>query len=211
MRIHSRTVLDIETGAVLSDEVFEYSGPVALCDRSIAGQAGNNASAAGGTAGQYGSAAMGIGGPLTAQLQREAANPVGFTPDQINAQLVAGEQGAGGATAGITGAAGLNAMRTRNSGALSGVLDQAARTKQQALSQNALGVQNESAKLGLQRQSQAQGQLAGLYGTDVGGQMKALGLQNDDLSTQLAANRQGWLQNAESVANTISNAAGSFA
>lgn len=31
MKIHVKTVIDIETGQVLHDEAYEYSGPVALC------------------------------------------------------------------------------------------------------------------------------------------------------------------------------------
>jgi len=205
MRIHTCTVWDIETGAVLSDECYEYSGPLALADRSIAKQAGENSKTAGATAGQFGGAALGIAGPLTGELQREAANPIGYTPEQTNAMLVAGEQGAGGANASIAGTAGLAAGRTRNSAALSGVLDAAARAKTQQLSQNALNVQNKSADVGLQRQQQAQQQLQGLYGTNVNAQLGAMGIQNQDLNTELAANRQGWLQNTEGVLNTVGN------
>jgi len=205
MRIHTCTVWDIETGAVLSDECYEYSGPLALADRSIAKQAGENANTAGATAGGFGSAALGIAGPLTGELQREAADPIGYTPEQTNAQLVAGEQGAGGANASIAGTAGLAAGRTRNSAALSGVLDAAARAKTQQLSQNALNVQNRSADLGIQRQDAAQRQLAGLYGTNVNAQLGAMGIQNQDLNTELTANRQGWLQNTEGVLNTVGN------
>lgn len=215
MRYHTRTVLDIETGAVIEDQVHEYSGPWALADRSIANQAANNSTTAGASAGGYGAAAKNIGGPLTAQLQQEAANPIGYTPEQTNAQLVAGEQGAGGANASIAGQAGLAAGRTKNSAALSGVLDAAARAKTQQLSQNALGVQNRSADLGIQRQQQAQQQLQGLYGTNVNAQLGDMGIQNQDLNTELNANKQGWLQNTEGVLGTISNmgskAAGAFA
>ena len=95
------------------------------------------------------------------------------------------------------------------------MLDQAARAKGQQLSQNALNVQNKSADVGLQRQAQAQQQLQGLYGTNVNAQLKGLGLQNEDLDTELQANKQGWLQNTEGVLDTASgmgkNAASSFA
>jgi hypothetical protein len=203
MRIHTCTVWDIETGAVLSDECYEYSGPLALADRSVQSAAKSDANQAGTTAGGFGSAALGIAGPLTGELQREAANPIGYTPEQTNSMLVAGEQGAGGANASIAGTAGLAAGRTRNSAALSGVLDAAARAKTQQLSQNALNVQNKSADVGLQRQAQAQQQLQGLYGTNVNAQLKSMGLQNEDLNTELAAGRQGWLQNTEGVLDTL--------
>jgi len=205
MRIHTCTVWDIETGAVLSDECYEYSGPLALADRSIQNAAKSDANQAGATAGQFGGAALGIAGPLTGELQREAANPIGYTPEQTNAQLVAGEQGAGGANASIAGTAGLAAGRTRNSAALSGVLDAAARAKTQQLSQNALNVQNRSADLGIQRQDAAQRELAGLYGTNVNAQLGAMGIQNRDLNTELEAGKSGWLQNTLGVLNTVGN------
>ena len=205
MRIHTCTVWDLVTGDVISDECYEYSGPLALADRSIQSQAEGNSKTAGGVAGQYGGNAAAIGGPLVGELQREAANPIGYTPEQTNSMLVAGEQGAGGANASIAGTAGLAAGRTRNSAALSGVLDAAARAKTQQLSQNALSVQNKSADVGLERQRQAQQQLQGLYGTNVNAQLGAMGIQNQDLNTAIQAGNSGWLQNLEGVGNTLAN------
>ena len=211
MKIHSLTVFDTEkwldglTGAVLEDHSFEYTGPLALADRSIQGSAQANSNTAGATAGQFGGQASTIGGPLIGQLQREAANPIGYTPEQTNAQLVAGEQGAGGANASIAGSAGLAAGRTRNSAALSGVLDAAARAKTQQLSTNALNVQTKSADVGLERQRQAQQQLQGLYGTNVNAQLGAMGVQNQDLNTAIKAGDSGWLQNTEGILGTIGN------
>src|SRR5258706_9100319 len=51
------------------------------------------------TAGTFGGEAQSIGGPLVSQLQKQAANPTGFNPTDVNNMLVAGEQGAGGANA----------------------------------------------------------------------------------------------------------------
>lgn len=187
----------------VSRKFYEYHGPVALADRSIQKSAGQDATAAGGAAGGFGGAATGIAGQLTPEIEREAANPIGYTPTQTNNMLVAGEQGAGGSNASIAGAAGLAANRTRNSGALSGVLDAAARAKAKQLSTNALNIQNRSADVGLQRQQQAQQQLQGLYGTNVNAQLGAMGLQNQDLDTELKAGQQGWLQNTEGVLGTL--------
>jgi hypothetical protein len=199
MRIHTHTVIDIETGKVLRDDFYEYDGPLALADRSIQGAAQNNAKTAGTTAAGYGTSALGLAGTLTPALTNDVNNPIGFTPTETNNMLVAGEQGAGGATAGVTGQAGLNAMRTRNTGALSGVLDQAARTKQQQLSENALNVQNQSARLAQQKRASALGGLQGLYGTDVNAQLKAMGIQDQDLQTAIQAGNSGWLQNTMGV------------
>lgn len=207
MRIHTRTVIDIETGKVLHDEFYEYDGPLALADRSAQAQAKNAANTAGSNAADYGASAKGEHTFLAPTLERDVTNPVGFTPTETNNMLVAGEQGAGGATAGIAGAAGLNAMRTRNSAALSGVLDQAARTKQQQLSENALGVQNESAKLAQAKRAAALSGLQGLYGTDVGAQMKSMGIQSDEIKNEIEAGQHGWLQNSLGAIGTLGGAA----
>jgi hypothetical protein len=173
-------------------------------DRSIANQAGQNANTSNATAGGYGSSAQSIQGSLIPTLNRELTGTQGLTPTQQNNMLVAGQQGAGGAAGGLAGAAGLTAARTRNSGALSGTLDQIARERTQAGSQANLGVQNESTQVALDRQKQAQNQLQGLYGTDVSAQLGQMGLANQDLNTQLKAGQQGWAQNLEGGLNTIS-------
>ena len=207
MRIHTQTVLQLTDDPYeylpVSDESFEYSGSLALADRAAANEAGQAEKTAGTMAAGYGASAAAIGAPLTKTLQNDVNNPIGFTPTETNNMLVAGEQGAGGAAGGIAGAAGLNAMRTRNSGALSGVLDQNARIKQQQLSENALGVQNESAKLAQAKRASALGGLQGLYGTDVSAQLKGMGIQNQDINTQIEAGKSGWLQNTMGVIGTL--------
>jgi hypothetical protein len=158
------------------------------------------------TAGTFGAGAQGIGGALVPQLQKMAANPQGFTPTQQNNMLVAGEQGAGGANAGITGQAGLQAASTHNSGALSGVLDSAARSKQQTLSQNALGVANQNANLQNQQEQSALKGLEGLYGTDVNADINAQKLVPEDLSAANAASQTGAQQNAMKWAQIATSA-----
>jgi len=196
VRIHTSTTIDIETGQVLSDFFYEYSGPLALCDRAAKAQARQAEKIAGQTAAGYGSQATGINNTLVPTLTQEATNPTGFTPTQLNNQLVAGEQGAGGATSGITGTAGLNAMRTRNSGALSSVYDQAARRQGQTLSQNAVTVQNQNAMLQEKKRQEGLAALQGLYGTDVKAQLAAMGIQDQDINTEIKAGQSGWFQNA---------------
>src|SRR5277367_5662392 len=159
------------------------------------------------TANNYGSGATSIGSTLVPFEQKQLTNPSGINPTDINNMLVAGEQGAGGANAGITGQANLEAARTHNTGALSGVLDQASRNKTQQLSQNALGVQNENARVKLGQQSEAAKDLGGLYGTDVNAQLKAEGLVPEDIKAWTEANQTGPLQDAEGVLSTLSGSA----
>lgn len=188
MKIRYRT-----TRRVLTDPLG-YSEPYAGVKK-----AENAAQAAAGTAAgtgtEYGAAAQGIGAALVPYEQKQLTNPTGINPTDRNNMLVAGEQGAGGANAGITGQANLTAARTRNTGALSGVLDEAARAKTRTLSNNALGVENENTKVKLGQQSDAAHALGGLYGTDVGAQLKAQGLVPEDINAWSNAGKSGWFQN----------------
>lgn len=184
-------------------------------DRSAQNQAGQAVNQANSTAGGYGAQAGQIGGAVVPTLERDLTNAPGYNPTDLNAMLVGGEQGAGGAASGITGQAGLEAARTRNSGATSSVLDQAMRRKGQILSSNALNVQGANAKLKQSQRSQALSGLEGMYGTDVGAQLKAMGIIPEDINAGVNAGKSGWLQQGEGVLDTLSgmgkNAASSFA
>jgi hypothetical protein len=203
MRISTRVVLDLESGQVLERDSYEYSGPLALCIKAATQAAQSGVNQANATAANYGGQAAGIGGTLVPALTKESTNPTGFNPNDLNSMLVAGEQGAGGANAGLTGQANLQASRTNNSGALSGVLDQAARAKTQTLSNNALGVQNENAQLKQKQQQAGLQGLQGLYGTDVGAQLKAQGLVPEDINAWANADKTGWLQDTTGMLGAL--------
>jgi hypothetical protein len=207
MRVHIETVFDLATGKILSDKFYEYDGPLALADRAAQQQAKTAQNTANSTASGYGATAAGVGSTLIPTLTKEATNPTGFTPEEMNNQLVAGEQGAGGATSGVTGQAGLEAARTRNTGGLSSVLDQAARRKGQTLSQNALGVQNQNAMLKEKQRQAGLSGLEGVYGTDVGAQLKAMGLVPEDINAEVNAGKSGWLQNFNETLGTLEGGA----
>jgi hypothetical protein len=207
MRIHTRTTIDSETGRVLRDEFYLYEGSLELADRSAQNQAGQATNQAFSTAGNYGAKAGQIGGSVVPTLERDINNAPGYNPTDLNAMLVGGEQGAGGAASGITGQAGLEAARTRNSGATSSVLDQAMRRKGQILSQNALNVQGENANLKQRQRSQALSGLEGMYGTDVGAQLKSMGIIPSDISADVNAGKSGWLQDTEGLLGTLSSGA----
>ena len=188
-------------------EVIQFIiGPVHF-DRAIQGAAKKNAGTAGDVATGYGATAAGIGSSLIPGLEREAQNPTGFTPVQKNDMLVASQEGVGGANSGIVGQGNLAAARTRNAGGFTRALDEAARQKGRQLSSNAVGIQNEDARVALARQQDAQHQLSGLYGTNTSDQLKAMGLQNEDLNTALNAGKSGWQQNAMGWINSLSGAA----
>lgn len=210
MRIHTYTVIDIETGRILEDHSYEYVGPLMLADRAAQSEAKNAQAQAGTNASGYGATAAGIGSTIIPTLERDVNNAPGLTPTQKNAELVAGEQGAGGATAGVVGQAGLNALRTRNTGATSSVLDDAMRRKAQILSGNALGVEKQNTNLQQQQRAQGLQGLEGLYGTDVGAQLKSMGIQDQDINSQIEAGKSGWAQNLEGGLDTLANVAKAF-
>jgi hypothetical protein len=187
---------DMETGKLISHDGELWAEPEMLFDRSIQTSAKGQAASATGTAGGYGTQAGGIASSIIPTLERQAAGQgTGFTPVDLNAMRVAAQQGAGGAASGLTGQANLMAARTRNVGGFGAALDQAARQRMQQLSQSNLDIQAMNAQQKLAQQRAAQQQLAGLYGTDVSAQLKAMGLSDEDLKTALQAGQTGWLEN----------------
>ncbi len=194
------------TRRVLYDPMTGGTEPIAGVKKAQqAGQGAANTATT--TASGYGTGATDIGSTLVPFEKKQLTNPTGMNPTDINNMLVAGEQGAGGANAGITGQANLEASRTHNTGALSGVLDEAARDKTRQLSQNALGVQNQNAKVKLGQQDEASKALGGLYGTDVNAQLKAQGLVPEDINSWVNAGKSGWYQNTLQGIDTLTGAA----
>lgn len=175
--------------------------------RAAQQQVKNAYNSATGSANQYDEAGNQISSSLIPGLEREANSPEGFTPEEMNNQLVAGEQGAGGANAGITGEANLRAARSRNSAGYTASLDEAARDKTKQLSENALNIQNSSDKLGQEKQMNAQKELGGLYGTDVNANLEAQGLSTKDIGEEVEAGKSGWFQNMTSLISSLSGAA----
>lgn len=202
-RFLKNPVYSIETGELLSHDGESFETPIILFDRSVQGTAKAGNKAATGTAGNLGAQSSQIGSTIIPGLETEATHPTGYTPEQLNAQRVASQQGLGGAASGITGQANLEAARTRNAGGFAAALSEAARAKGRQGSQNEVELQSRNADLAQKKQQMAQSQLAGLYGTDLTGQLKAMGLANEDLNTALEAGKSGWYQNALAGINAV--------
>lgn len=161
-----------------------------------------------GTATGYGAGASDIGAQLVPFEERQLTHPTGESPTDTNAELVAGEQGAGGATGSLASEATNRAARARNTGALSGTLDEIARAKTRQLSQNALNVQAQNARTKLGQQSEAAKVLGGLYGTDVNAQLRAEGLVPEDINAAIkAGSAPGWLDTTMGVMDTLNRGA----
>jgi len=208
MIYNTKIVIDIESGAVLfKDLPHFYDGPVELCDKKAKGMAQRAANTATGEGARYGGQAMDIGATLVPEYRKEATNPTGFNPNDVNAMLVGGEQGAGGATGALSGEASLRAARSRNTGALSGVLGEFGREKTRTLSSNALGVQEMQAREKMRQKSEGLRGLEGMYGTDVGAQLKEQQLVPEDINAMLKANETGWGKNLQDWVRIATGAA----
>ena len=193
-----------ERYVLISHDGEYFTEPKILFDRGIQNQAKGQTQTAGSVAGNAGANATQIYSSVVPGLERQAQTPQGYTPQQLNAKTTAAAGAVGGANAGITGEGRLNAIRTRSAGGLAPILDEAARTKSRTLANANLGIQNENANVGLQRQAEAQRELGGLYNTTSSDQLRAMGIQNEDTNTQLNANKYGWLQQAMQGAQTLS-------
>ena len=150
-------------------------------------------------ANQLGANAANIYGSLQPEIASEAAHPAGYSPQQKSAITTAGQQSAGGSMAGATGQGALLAARTRNAGAAQNAIQQAGRQSSKNLSDVATGVETGSADLAAKRQADALRAEQGLYGTELGGSQKAMGLSNEFLDTLNRA-RPSWWQNMATIA-----------
>lgn len=137
--------------------------------------ANNAATTAANTGAGYGAGASTIGSALIPQLTRQLNNPQGYSQQDIGSMLSSGLAGSGGATAGLTGAAGKMGMTERNPMGFSAALDSAARSRDMSAAKTSEGITAQNAGVKMQQQSQAGSLLSSLYGTNVNGQNNAAG------------------------------------
>lgn len=133
-----------------------------------------------------GNAGGGISSYLTPQLENEANNPQGYTPQQLAYMNTASQQSLGGGAAATTGEANLAAARTRNAGGFQGAVGNANRGAQRQLSQNAVGIQTEQANLQQQQRQEALKSLQQLYGIDEQTALAYLNSSNSALNAENA-------------------------
>jgi hypothetical protein len=174
-----------------------------------------------------------------AAYQNQINNPLGltnitgFNPEEKAEMTTASNQSLGGAVGGAVGQGNLDAARTGNAGGYATALDDSVRNAGRTQSQNALGVQEDSAKLAQQQQetsdemksanvntgeagleSNAMGQasieqnalsgMEGLYGQNINELMSMMGLGPNEINAETNAGNSGWLQNTLGVLNTVS-------
>jgi len=207
-RIHVITVRELtdQGWITVADLSYEIENVPMRADRGVAKQAKEASTVAEGTAGGMAQQASQAYGALIPGITRDLNNPTGFTPQQQNDMLVKQQEAVGGGNAAITGEGRLAALRGRTAGGLAPALAEASRAKGRTLATGALDVANRNAELQQQKQQQARQMMAGLYGTDTSNMLKAMGLQSEDIGQELAAGRQGWVQNATNVLGALQGA-----
>lgn len=210
MLISTHVLIDIETGQIVERDRIVYDGPLELCDKKAKGMAQKAANTARDTATGFGSEASTVGSSLVPELTREATTPTGFMPQDLNAMLVAGAQGAGGAAGTLAGEASSGAARSRNTGALSGVLGEISRNKTRQLSDNALNVQVMNARERERQRTQGLEGLGRVRGEDIHAQIAEQGLVPENIRTMLEANKTGWGKNLQNWAEIATGAAKAY-
>jgi hypothetical protein len=208
MKIYRSLTIDSDTLAIIAEDSYEYDGSIWLADKKAQSAARGAEKTTAGTATGYGSAATGVGSTLVPELTKEATNPTGINPTDLNAMRVGSAQGAGGAAGSLANEGVLSAARSRNTGSLAGTLGEIARSKTRAASEGELGIQSMNAKLKEQQRQAGLKGLESVYGTDVAAQLKAEGLVPEDINAMVNAGKSGWLQNTLDVMNTLEGGAG---
>ena len=208
MKIHTRIIVDMQTGEVLLDEFYEYSGPLALCDRSLQSQATQAANTASQTAGNYGAGAAGIQANLVPRLEREAVNPPGYGSFGLGEMETANQETAAGATGSAQEAAKLRSMRTGNAAGLGAIEAGGAGAGARASGSALQSILAKNAELKANQMSEANRGLGGILGEDIRGNIGAEGLVPEDIKAGVAAGNSGWLQNLTKMIAAIRGGGG---
>lgn len=160
------------------------------------------------TAGTEGATLFGEGQGIQAQLlpflRGELTAQHAFSPTQLNEMLTAASAGSGGAASSLGGEAELYGARTGNTAAVPALLDKIARAKTQGLAKASEGIAAEDVmQTERNRQAGAAG-MANLYGQDTGEALRAMGLENEAINTEVkAGDTGGWFRNLMKTTATL--------
>ena len=203
MKIYTRIEIDMETGKVRHAESYDYSGPLALCDRSLVARAKSAQDQASQQAGAYGSQAAGIAGNITPTLERWTVNPPGFSP-QAMANLKTNAIQAANARAGAAQEQSrLRALRTGNEAGLGALEAAEAQGGARAAGSTVEDILAKNEMLKAQQQREAMGELGNLYGSAMRGNVGSMEQEAKDIDAATSASQTGWLQNTMGVLSTL--------
>lgn len=145
--------------------------------------------------------------PLQASLSADVNTPTGYNPSELGAINTASQQSLGGSVGTAVGAGNLQAERTHNSGSEAPMEDEAIRSAQQQLSQNALGIQGKNADLAQSKRQAALGAQQALYGKNTDASLNALGIVPGAVNAQTSADNQtlnSWLSPIQTALSPFS-------
>jgi hypothetical protein len=212
VRIHTRTVWDIESGQVLADESFDYSGPLALCDPSsgIRKQDTANAGAGQGLSATGANNAASLYGTMSPVASTMATNPQGINPADMAKIQTSNMQTAGGANSGAVGQGSLLAARTKNAGTADAAIAKSGEAASQNLSTANLKTQNADQQLKAKQQGEGIQALDSLYGTNERTAVGGLDASNAALKNagDIQPFWQQYLLNAQKAAASAAAAGG---
>lgn len=189
MRIHTKTVWDIETGNLLEDESYEYSGPMDSCQGGSGIKSGlfANSGQGQGISQRAGANASSLYGTLDPTLTTMATAPQGINPADLAKMKTGAMQTAGGANAGAVGQGSLLSARTKNAGTADAAIAKSGESAGQTLSNTNLGIDSANQELKNTQQQAGLKGLEGLYGTN---ESEALGGLNESNGALKAAGEQ---------------------
>ena len=193
---------------LVSEKSFEHEGPVALCLRGAAAAAGKAADEASQTGEQLGTEAQQSEAELQPFFSREMQAEHLYDPSQINELLTSAGAGIGGAAGSADEQMKREAELTGNPNAVSAGQQQLARDKMKTAAGVGEGVASQDVMGAKQLNQEGAAGMSGLHGTDLKGQLEAMGQIAPDINAEVNANKTGWLQNAEGVIGTLGQAAG---
>lgn len=157
-------------------------------------KAGAAADAASAYGSNLGGRASGIESTLEPTLLSDINNPQGYGTAGLAQMNTAAQQSAGGSTAGAVGSGFRRAARTGNAGGFDAAAAEVARSGQREAGQRAVEIAGSNERLKQEQRSNAIKGLEGLYGEDLGGSLKAMGLVPEDIKAQTeASKKQGGL------------------
>lgn len=178
MRITTKLVLDIESGAVLERKSGTYCGPVALCrggektkQRLVQSQLQQQNALNQQLLGQQ----QQLQGQLLPQFQAIAASP-GYTPEEKAARVTAAMGPLGARFDAAREAAANRVARTRNEAGYGELEDELAREQGRQAGELGAELESTAADKAHQERLQALGDIAGLYGVDTNLLSRAMGL-----------------------------------
>jgi hypothetical protein len=206
-----KSMNDFMSGKPADFSLFhDYAGDVANLDRWGSAAAKGAEHEAENTANKLGGEADTEHGQLSPFYTNEMNATHYFSPEQTGEMLNYALAGSGGAASSITGQAGLEAARTRNASGFTKSLDEAARERDKAAAGASEGIAAQDIMGTKELNQQGAAGLSGLYGTDLGGQEKAMGLQTADINSAVEAGKSGWLQNMNDTIKAISGAVSAY-